>query len=281
MSKRRSTLGRGLDALIPTTSPGSREVLLDNITPGRLQPRSHFDSQQLEELADSIRLHGILQPLLVAPADEHGRHRLIAGERRWQAARMAGLESVPVIEREAEPQSSMELALVENIQRQDLRPLEEATAFDRLIRDHALTQEEVATRVGRSRSSVANTLRLLTLPQQARTALEDGSITEGHARALLGVDVAAVGTLVDRVIQHGLSVRETEKLVASLRTAALPQVRRKKTQAPELRQIEDRLTHSLGTKVKVSKGKKAGKIVIEYYSDDDLAALTDRLLQSR
>lgn len=280
MGKRRTVLGRGLEALIPSSGVQSREeARLDDIVPGRSQPRTAFEGDRLTELAESIRLHGILQPLIVSPADEHGKHRLIAGERRWQAARQAGLEVVPIIQRESEARQAVEIALVENLQREDLRPLEEAAAFDRLSRDHGLTQEQIAAAIGRSRSSVANTMRLLTLPPAVRQALTRGEITEGHGRALLGLDdAAAMEATLARVIASGLNVRQTEQLVASLRPASSDR-RQTPTERPAaLVQLEADLRRRFGAKVSVIEGRKNGRIVIEYYSDEELAGLADRLL---
>jgi ParB family transcriptional regulator, chromosome partitioning protein len=281
VGKRRQALGRGIEALIPTSLSGSRELALDDIIPGQGQPRKRFDDEKLAGLADSMRSHGILQPLIVSGSDEKGKHRLIAGERRWQAARIAGLGKVPVIVRDSADASAMEIALVENIQRQDLDPLEEAAAFDRLIREFGLTQEDVAHRVGRSRPSITNTIRLLTLPSIVREALIAGDVTEGHARALLGLDNAgAIELALARVVKEDLNVRQTERLVASLRE---PRAETKphsspRSQPPHLRALEHRLRASLGTKVTVAKGRKSGRIVIEYYSDDDLQLIVDLLL---
>lgn len=278
MGKRRQALGRGLDAIIPSRAhAGVTELALDDIVPSRSQPRTIFDDEKLKELADSIRLHGIIQPLIVSPADGQGKHRLVAGERRWQAARTAGLERVPVVERAIEERGAMEIALVENIQREDLSPLEEASAFDRLARDHGLTQQQIADHMGRSRSAVANTMRLLTLPVALREALADESIREGHARALLGLeDPVTMEQALGQVVANGLNVRQTEALVARLRSE--PRQRTERARPTQLIQLEQALRDSFGTRVSVVKGRKSGRIVIEYYSDEELQALTDRLL---
>lgn len=268
--------------MIPGESrQGFQEIALDDIIPDRSQPRVRFDEDRIAELAESIKIHGVLQPLIVSKADENGKHRLIVGERRWQAARIAGLETVPAIEREAAPESAMEVALVENLQRQDLDPLEEAAAFDRLIREHGLTQDEVGRRVGRSRSSIANSLRLLSLPTAVSDALIEGRITEGHARALLGLeDVLVVEMVLRSVLAEELSVRETERLVSGMRDRRPDQQMAPREQPPELRALEDQLRLTLGTKVTIQKGRKSGRIVIEYYSREDLDSLLDRLLNS-
>ena len=277
MGKGRRVLGRGLEALIPTHASAVREVRLGDIVPSRSQPRTSFDEATISQLAESIRTHGIIQPLVVTPPDETGKRRLIAGERRWQAASQAGLETVPVVERVAGAQDAMEIALIENIQREDLSPLEEASAFERLAREHSLSQEEIATRVGRSRSSVANTIRLLNLPTLVRESLARRDITEGHARALLGLDDHAVmEAALLRIVRGGLNVRQAERLVASLRQGT--KTRAVHDKSAEWVQLESDLRNALGTKVSVVKGRKAGRIVIEYYSEEELESLVDRLL---
>ena len=280
MVKSRKALGRGLEALIPARGrEGVRELPLEDIVPDRGQPRQRFDEARLSELAESIRLHGILQPLIVASPDANGKHRLIVGERRWQAARLAGLSVVPIVERETSPDTAMAIALVENLQRQDLDPLEEAAAFDRLIRDHGMTQAELAEQVGRSRPSVANSLRLLGLPSSVKDALIDGRITEGHARCLLGLgDSLAMDAALQRILRDELTVRQTETLVTSFKVGATPRPVRPKTKARELQALEDQLRLTLRTKVSIHPGRKASRIVIEYYSAEDLQTLTERLL---
>jgi ParB family chromosome partitioning protein len=278
MGRRRTPLGRGLDALIPSRErTDSRDLPLDAIVPNRSQPRVRFDDESIAELADSIKTHGMLQPLIVGPPDPSGKHPLIIGERRWQAARMAGLERVPVIERDAGESEALQLALIENIQRLDLDPLEEAAAFERLIRVHGMTQETVAQQIGRTRAAIANTIRLLGLPGPVKDALTSGKITEGHARALLGApDPLSMEAALQRVLDEGLNVRQTERLVG-LMTTGRPHQPRRET-GPELQMLEERLRDGLGTKVTIQRGRKSGRIVIEYYSDEDLDALVDRLL---
>ena len=278
MTSRRSGLGRGLDALIPNLQPMVEQVDIDLIAPNPQQPRSVFDPESLSELADSIREHGVIQPLIVSRPEGRGKapYQLIAGERRLLAARQAGLEKVPVIVKEASSQALLELALVENLQRQDLGPLEEAAAFRRLGDEFKLTQEAIASRVGRSRSGVANSLRLLTLPEEMQASLARGEITAGHARALLGIDDADERRRSwRRIVEGRLSVREAESM-------AKARVRPGQRQAPKRRPadlvaLEERLRGALGTKVDLTKGRSGGRVVIHYYSDEELEAIINRL----
>jgi len=282
MTSRRGGLGRGLDAIIPNLnqSPaGVEEVDVDLIAPNPHQPRSVFDAATLTELAESIKEHGVIQPLIVSRPKLPGGapYQLIAGERRLLASRQAGLKRVPVIVREASDQALMELALVENLQRQDLGPLEEAFAFRRLSDEFNLTQDAVATRVGRSRSAVANSLRLLALSDELQTSLASGEITAGHARALLSIEDTALRRRVWRdIVERGLSVREAEALAKAAsrgeRAPAEP-----KRQSPDVAALEERLRSTLGTKVELQRGRKGGRVVIHFYSDEELDALVDRL----
>ena len=276
MSPRRSGLGRGLEALIPDLQPAVEEVDVDLIAPNPQQPRTAFDPESLAELAESIREHGIIQPLIVSrPAPGGAPYQIIAGERRLLAARQAGLARVPVIVREASSQALLELALVENLQREDLGPLEEAGAFRRLADEFGLTQEAIAGRVGRSRSAVANSLRLLTLSAEIRASLARGEITAGHARALLGIDDAAERRRAWRRILEGhLTVRDAESLAkrrAKRRVAARPRP------SADLAAIEEKLRGSLGTKVELRRGRKGGRLVIHFFSDEELEAIIERL----
>ncbi|MBC7263875.1 MAG: ParB/RepB/Spo0J family partition protein [Chloroflexi bacterium] len=284
-SSKRRGLGKGLGALIPGAErpPGLIEVPLDAIVPNPLQPRQSQDSEALQELADSIREHGILQPLIVtalAEPEGEAEYRLIAGERRWRAARLAGLDRVPVLVKEASPGETLQLGLVENIQRADLNPLEEAAAYQQLIDEFGLTQEMVAERVGRSRVAVANALRLLRLPQKVKAALGSGEISEGHARALLGLE----GTedqieALEIVLKRGLSVRQTEELV---RHWTKRDTSTKETSTslvtPALRALEDRFRSALGTKVNLIRGKQGGRLIIHFYSEEELQALYDKIV---
>jgi ParB family chromosome partitioning protein len=278
---RRTGLGRGLGALIPELAPAVQEVDVDLIVPNPHQPRSLFDPDTLAELAQSIREHGIIQPLIVSRAGDSGRlapYQLIAGERRLLAARQAGLATVPVIVKEASPQGLLELALVENLQREDLGPLEEASAFRRLTDEFGLTQEAVAGRVGRSRSSVANTLRLLSLPDEMQASLARGEITAGHARALLAIDDAAERRQIwQRIVRAGLTVRAAEALARSGKRSAVP-ARRPVRPDADTRAIEEKLRSALGTKVDLAKSRKGGRLTIHFFSDEEFDAIVERLL---
>jgi ParB family chromosome partitioning protein len=279
----RRGLGKGLEALIPVTeepASGLAEVPVSAISPNPMQPRSGLDPDAMEELAASIREHGLIQPLVVTqPGPE--RYQLIAGERRWQAARMAGLHIVPVIIKEATPQEALELALVENIQRADLNPLEEAAAYHQLVEEFGLTQEQVAERVGKSRVAITNTMRLVRLPAEVKQAVNDGTISEGHARALLALpsqeaQLAALKTVLDQA----LSVRQTEELVR--RFLAEPQQQDELQQdpmAPETEALERRFRESLGTKVNLYRNRKGrGRLVIHFYSEEELQAIYDLII---
>lgn len=274
-------LGRGLGSLLPS-SPGGEEVDIDLIAVNPRQPRAAFAPDQLAELVESVRAHGILQPLVVSQrTSESGAtsYQLIAGERRLRAARQAGLTRVPVVVRESTPQGLLELALVENIQRADLNALEEAAAYRQLIDEFGLTQEVVAGRVGKSRTAVANALRLLGLPESVRASLSAGEISEGHARALLGLaDEAARLDLWREIIARGLSVRQTEEAVRRARETAPPTEKAPRPPDPTLAHLEERLQTSLGTQVRLERSRAGGRIVIRFYGDEDLEALIERLL---
>lgn len=268
---------------VPPARRGGPELLdIDLIAPNPEQPRTHFEPEQLRELAESIKEHGIIQPLIVTRDDEGG-YRLIAGERRLQAARLAGLEAVPVVVREAADAELLELALVENIQRADLNPVEEAMAYRRLVEEYGLTQEEVARRVGKSRATVANALRLLQLEAEIRRSLVAGEITEGHARALLGLPEGRGRVNAWReVVRRQLSVRDTEsyvrrQLAASPATAARPAAQTARRDAA-LSDIEARLRRALSTRVRVEPQKKGAKIVIECYSNEEFENVVATLL---
>jgi ParB family transcriptional regulator, chromosome partitioning protein len=286
---RKTGLGKGLGALIPDTSVwqgereagappqvGVAEVPADTITPNPRQPRVTMDRVALQELADSIREHGLIQPLIVTQSANG--YQLIAGERRWRAAQLAGLTIVPVVVKEAAPQQMLELALVENLQRADLNPLEEAAAFRQLMDEFRLTQEKVAERVGRSRTAVANAVRLLKLPEPVKARLADGTISEGHARALQALENdAAMLKALATVTRNALSVRQTEELVR--RVLAEPKTKAKKVVASaETRSLEDRMRRALGTKVNLFRSRKGGKVVIHFYSDEELDAIYRRIL---
>ena len=272
-------LGRGLSALIPTTA-GVDEVDVDLIIPNPHQPRSSMSDESLRELADSIREHGVLQPLLVSDSQTDGVYQLIAGERRLLAARLAGLSRVPVVVKEAASGELLELALVENLQRQDLNPLEEALAYRRLAEEFEMTQEAIATRVGRSRTAVANALRLLALSDEIKASLASAAISEGHARALLGLEDEAGRTEAwRRVVKDGLTVRQTEELVRRWPLAAVSK-RSAPTQQqdPDALALEARIRTSLGTKVELRRRASGrGSLVLHFYSDEELEGLLARL----
>lgn len=272
-----SGLGRGLSALIPQREDGraSIELPISAITSNPYQPRQTFEQAQLEELASSIAEHGVLQPILVT--ETPGGYRLIAGERRLRAAQMAGLERIPALVRTADDAAQLAWALIENLQRADLNPLEEAGAFRQLVDDFGLTHEEVGTRVGRSRSTVANTMRLLDLAPEVKEALQHGRLSEGHARAIAGLDDPA--QQVDAAAQaesRRLSVRQTEELVRRLRVTA-PARRPAPERAPDVDRLEARLRDALATKVTINTARKGGRITIEYYDEDDLERLFERM----
>src|ERR1051326_384844 len=277
----RSGLGKGLDALIPTgqKSPGSEsgvtQIPIDLIQRNPRQPREKFDLEQLENLAASIREHGVIQPLIVSPA-KTGIYTLIAGERRLQAARNAGLKTVPVVIRQATDQQLLELALIENIQRADLNAIEEAEAFQHLEKEFKLSHEEIAERVGKNRSTVANTLRLLEASAAVKQALVNGQISEGHARSMLKLSARAQEELLNKIITLDLSVRTTEML-AKKYLGQKPVTKRRSSASADVTDVERRLRSSLGTKVSLKHGKKGGTVTIYYYSDEELDSLLEKL----
>jgi ParB family chromosome partitioning protein len=270
-------LGRGLEALIPVgeETAGLLEVPVEDIRPNPHQPRMLIRDDELVELALSIQTHGVLQPLIVVR--EGDIYQLVAGERRWRAAKLAGLTTVPVIVKDLAPQQTLELALVENLQRKDLNPLEEASAYRQLIEEFGLTHEEVAQRVGRSRVAVTNTLRLLKATDAVKEALLNGRIGEGHARALLALeDPQAQVAALRMVLRQGLTVRQTEELVGRILQTRPPRPTARSA-VPEIQALEDRFQQALGTRVQVRPGKKGGRIIIYYYSEEDLEGLYERL----
>lgn len=275
MAQRRA-LGRGLEALIPGADPaGIVQVPVEEIALGGLQPRRSMNDARLHELAASIKSHGILSPIILRR--EGGRLEVVAGERRLRAARLAGLASVPALVKELSGSQALELALVENLQREDLNPIEEAEAYLRLQEEFGLTQEEVARRVGRDRTTVANALRLLRLPRQIRADLVAGALSEGHARALLGLERAAEQLKVrNEVVRLGLSVRATEALARRLKRA--PRVKRQGPRSePSVRAAEDALRQALGTKVRITRKDGGGMIEVEFYSMEDLERIYERI----
>ena len=284
-SHRRGGLGRGLGALIPaapadTTTASPQELPIERIEPNPFQPRSTMDPAKLQTLADSIRQHGIIQPLVVREA-EPGRYYLIAGERRWRAAQLAGFATVPVVLKDASPRAQLELALVENVVRADLSPLEEAAAYRQLVEEFGLTQGEVAERVGRSRVSVTNTLRLLLSPEKVQSALNAGHITEGHARALLGLPSAADQVaMLDLVIARSWTVRQTEEAVRRWALDARDATPPPQSVDHEIAHLEDRFRSALGTRVSLKRaaGGGSGSLTIHFSSDDDLQGIYDRIV---
>lgn len=289
MAKKRPGLGKGLEALIPSQPSednqaelsGVLEIPLDDIESNPHQPRKSFHHEQLQELADSIQEHGIIQPLIITADSETNKYALIAGERRLKAARMAGLESVPAILRETSSQDQLVVALIENVQRADLNPLETASAYAQLSTDFGLTHEQIGERVGKSRTTVTNTLRLLELSDVVQQALRKGQITNGHARALLTLDSTPAQTAaLQTVLTKELNVRQTETLVKRLQGQKKSAPPRKTGLSPELKSLEEDLRSSLGTKVTLKQTKSGkGSITIHYYSDEELNALLDRFLE--
>jgi len=277
----RSGLGKGLDALIPTGQKaasgegGITQLSVDSIQRNPRQPRENFDEGELENLAASIREHGVIQPLIVSPG-KNEIYTLIAGERRLQAARKAGLNTVPVVIRHATDQQLLELALIENIQRADLNALEEAEAYQHLVKEFKLSHETIATRVGKSRSTITNTMLLLDSPAAVKQALVDGRITEGHARAMRTLPAKAQEELLKKIIELDFSVRTTEMLARKYAGQRYASKKRSALSA-EVTDIERRLRSSLGTKVALKHGKKGGTVTIYYYSDEELDSLLEKL----
>lgn len=271
-------LGRGLSALIPSrdeTETGAHEIPLSEIRANPNQPRRDVEHANLEALATSISDHGVLQPILVTETLDG--YRIVAGERRVQAARLAGLERIPAVIRQLADREQLELALVENVQREDLNPIEEANAFRQLQQEFGLTQDEIARQVGRARTTITNTLRLLELDEGVQAAVADGRLSEGHARALIGLPAIQQLHLVSVIVEDGLSVRQAEELARRLREPRPAPEKAEPHADPDLERVEEDLRNALGTKVSVARGRKGGRIVIEYYNDEDLERLYDRL----
>lgn len=275
-------LGKGLGALIPDLSVlnegekkalGIIEVELDKIIPNEYQPRKVFDEEKLKELAASIREQGVIQPIIVHRIGT--TYGLIAGERRWRAAKLAGLATIPAIVKETSKRGLIEMALIENIQREDLNPLEAAESYKRLIDEFKITQEDLAKRVGKDRTTITNFLRLLSLPKEVKQEMVAGSLTMGHAKALLSLDRVRDQQLAAAlIIKKGLSVREAEALAARLKN---PPKDKRPRQSGELRSLEEKLRKSLGTKVSISATSRGGKIVIAYYSEEELDRILDKI----
>lgn len=298
MAARKGGLGRGLDALIPQgklmedkPAPQTEEqkkeekekdstvmVRITQVEPNRNQPRRNFDEDTLHELAESIKQFGLLQPILVQDRDTY--YEIIAGERRWRAAKMAGLKEVPVIIRDYSAQEIVEISLIENIQREDLNPIEEAQAYKRLITEFKLKQDEIAERVSKSRVAVTNSMRLLKLGEKVQQMVIDGMLSTGHARALISIeDQELQYQIAQRVFDEKLSVREVERLVKNLGKEKKEKTKERDESLEVIyRSLEERMKQTLGTKVAISsKGKKGGKVEIEFYNNDDLEKIVDRL----
>lgn len=292
-------LGRGLEALIPpapsaSTAPapdetraGLLELPITAIAPNPRQPRSSIANESLDELAASIREHGVIQPLIVTRSRPGSTtpYQLVAGERRWRAAQLAGLTTVPALVKEASTQESLVLALVENVQRADLNPLEEAAAYQTLMAEFGLSQAAVAAKVGRSRAAIANTVRLLRLPERVKTALAEGVLTEGHARALLSLpDEETILLAAEQIIARGLSVRQAEELVRRMLAVAAsmseeePAAEADDPDAAYTRRLEDDFRSALGTKVALSRGRRGGRLVVYFYSDEELQAIYEQIV---
>ena len=274
MAARKSGLGRGLDSLLPVDRPqtGFSNIRLDSIEPNPLQPRALFDEEALEALAESITAVGVLQPVVVKPQGDE--YVLIAGERRCRAARIAGLEEIPAVIKPADTDDTTSLAeaLIENVQREDLSPLEEAAGYRQLMEDFGLTHDMVAQRVGKSRSAITNTLRLLALPAAIQAMVGQGDLAAGHARALLGIEDQAYAVhIAERIVAEGWSVRQVEEAARKRSASSVAATRRAKAVRPAaIIELEDRLGERLGTAVKIDHGKRGGKVQIRYGSLDDL-----------
>ena len=279
--KKKAGLGKGLDALFidnSTEENGDKLININDIEPNRDQPRKNFNEEALKELADSIAMHGVIQPLLVRPLSDGG-YQLIAGERRWRASRMAGLTQVPVVVREMNDEEAMELALIENLQREDLNPIEEAEGFKLLMDTYSFTQEQAAEKVGKSRPAVANALRLLSLPETVLDMVKQGIISSGHARTLIPLtDEKLIIKLAEEISQKELSVRETERIVKTLLKPKNEIVKKKSKRDPYYDECEIAIREELGRKAKinVSRGNK-GSIEIEFFSKEDLQSLLEAL----
>jgi len=270
----KKALGKGLESLIPKKEEILQEIEIERIIPGVSQPRTDFNEETLKELAQSIKEKGIIQPIVVSRVGD-GTFRIIAGERRWRASKIAGLEKIPAVIKDVSSIEAVEIALIENIQREDLDPVETATAFDKLIREFNLTQEELSTRVGKDRATIANYLRILKLPDEVKHYLKQGTITMGHAKAILSIeDPQKQLEIANMVAKKSLSVRQTEELVKKTDKPKLL-----KEKLAEIEELEDRLTSELGSKVKILHKGKKGKLEIFYNSLDELDGILQRIFK--
>ncbi|HHU63459.1 MAG TPA: ParB/RepB/Spo0J family partition protein [Clostridiales bacterium] len=272
-------LGKGLhalisDAVINNNDNSIQEVRLTDIDPNERQPRKSFDDESLQQLCQSIKQHGVVQPIILHP--EGNRYTIVAGERRWRAAKMAGLKTIPAIIRKFHNREIIEIALIENLQREDLNPIEEAEALKTLMTEYNLTQEQISERIGRSRSYIANSIRLTTLSPRIKEYIANGDISSGHGRALLAFeDEKLREEMAKEIIKNNLTVRDVERIASQLKGKTAKKQSRNKQKSPHIIELENNLERVLGTKVKITPGRKKGKIEIEYYSQEDL----DRILE--
>lgn len=285
---KKTVLGKGLDALLPSESVKQKDystLPVDRIKPNRAQPRKHFDEESIEQLAGSIRESGLIQPILVRKKEDH--YEIVAGERRWRASQKAGLKVVPVIIREVTDRESIEIGLIENLQRENLNPIEEAEAYEKLIADFDLTHEDISRRISKNRSTITNQLRLLKLSDKVKKALTSGNISSGHARALLGLESEdQMNEALKHITERKLSVRQTEKLVKEIASRKTTKDRKEQENENDendyfIKQISEELKKSLGTKVNIQSKGKRGKIEIEYYSPEEFERLIGILTSSR
>lgn len=287
MAKKKSGLGKGIDAIFMENETESRDSVvvlgIDEITPNRSQPRTEFDPEALAELTESIRVHGVLQPILVRPFIAGG-YQIVAGERRYRASLQAGLSEIPVIIRELDDKETMEIALIENLQRKDLTPVEEALGYDSLMKNHDFTQEQVAESVGKSRSAVANSLRLLSLPKPVLDLMSDGKLSAGHARALVSIeDEETAIKIANEIVDNGLSVRAAESMAKNSvkKKAVKPNDGRKAKKPTYFAEVEMALSENMGRRVTVTAAKNGtgGTISIDFYSDEELKAIANRIAE--
>lgn len=274
---KKTGLGRGLDSLFSENSADTKEsveIRLSEIEPNRDQPRKYFDESALEELSESIKAHGLIQPLLVRPL-LNGRYQIVAGERRWRACRLAGLTSVPVVIRDLDEQQTMEIALIENLQREDLNPIEEALGYKQLMDTYGFTQEQVSLSVNKSRPAIANALRLLNLNEAETEALESGKISQGHARTLLSISNPEAREIALEAAKNGCSVRELEKISQKAKGSSAPKKQKQRKQL--YNEVEIALTKEVGRRIKVSGNGVSGIVTIEFFNDEDLCEIAERI----